>query len=119
MDHTMNQANADGQDDLFTTETAGLPEVASPGMIRLRDGDRLDLRIGPARKNIGGAELRMLAYNGSVPGPNLRVDQGPRITVPVRNDGDGDATRHRHGLRRADRSDGDPRETQEPIPAGG
>jgi hypothetical protein len=50
MDHTMNQANADGQDGLFTTETAGLPEVASPGVLRLRDGDRLDLRIGPVRK---------------------------------------------------------------------
>ena len=27
----MNQANADGQDGLFTTETAGLPEVAQAG----------------------------------------------------------------------------------------
>ena len=115
----MNQANADGQDDLFTTETAGLPEVASPGVMRLHDGDRLDLRIGPVRKRLDDAELRMLAYNASVPGPNLHVDQGSQITVQVRNDGDVEATVHWHGLRLENRYDGVPHETQEPIPIGG
>jgi hypothetical protein len=33
----MNQTNANRQDELFTTETTGLPEVASPGVIRLDD----------------------------------------------------------------------------------
>jgi len=115
----MNQSNATGQDDLFTTETAGLPEVASPGVTRLRDGDRLDLRIGPVRKRLDDAELRMLAYNGSVPGPNLHVDQGSQITVQVRNDGDVEATVHWHGLRLENRYDGVPHETQAPIPVGG
>jgi FtsP/CotA-like multicopper oxidase with cupredoxin domain len=115
----MNQTNANGQDGLFTTETAGLPEVAHPGVIRLRDGDRLDLRIGPVRKTIDDAELRMLAYNGSVPGPNLYVDQGSQLTVQVRNDGDVEATVHWHGLRLENRYDGVPHETQEPIPVGG
>jgi FtsP/CotA-like multicopper oxidase with cupredoxin domain len=115
----MNQTNANGQDGLFTTETAGLPEVAHPGVIRLRDGDRLDLRIGPVRKTIDDAELRMLAYNGSVPGPNLHVDQGSQLTVQVRNDGDVEATVHWHGLRLENRYDGVPHETQEPIPVGG
>ena len=77
----MNQAKADASDDLFTTETAGLPEVQGAEVTRLADGDRLDLRIGPARKNIDGAELRMLAYNGSVPGPVLHVDQGSQHPV--------------------------------------
>jgi FtsP/CotA-like multicopper oxidase with cupredoxin domain len=119
MKHTMNQGNTDGQDGLFTTETAGLPEVASPGVIRLHDGDRLDLRIGPARKRLDDAELRMLAYNGSVPGPALQVDQGSQITVQVRNDGDVEATVHWHGLRLENRYDGVPHETQAPIPIGG
>jgi hypothetical protein len=61
----MNQIDANRQDELFTTETTGLPEVASPGVIRLDDGDRLDLRIGPVRKSLDGAKLRLLAYNGS------------------------------------------------------
>jgi FtsP/CotA-like multicopper oxidase with cupredoxin domain len=115
----MHQISADGKDDLFTTETAGLPEVASPGVIRLRDGDQLDLRIGPVRKKIDGAELRMLGYNGSVPGPVLHVDQGSQITVQVRNDGDVEATVHWHGLRLENRYDGVPDETQAPIPVGG
>src|SRR6266566_3747074 len=115
----MNQTSANGEDDLFTTETAGLPEVARPGVIRLRDGDRLDLCIGPVRKRLDDAELRMLAYNGSVPGPNLHVDQGSQITVQVRNDGDVEATVHWHGLRLENRYDGVPHETQAPIPVGG
>ena len=116
---TMNQTNANGQDELFTTETAGLPEVSRPAVTRLHDGDRLDLRIGPARKNIDDAELRMLAYNGSIPGPVLHVDQGSQITVQVRNDGDVEATVHWHGLRLENRYDGVPHETQAPIPVGG
>jgi FtsP/CotA-like multicopper oxidase with cupredoxin domain len=115
----MNQAKADASDDLFTTETAGLPEVLGPDVTRLADGDRLDLRIGPVRKDIDGAELRMLAYNGSIPGPTLQVDQGSEITVQVRNDGDVEATVHWHGLRLENQYDGVPDETQVPIPIGG
>jgi FtsP/CotA-like multicopper oxidase with cupredoxin domain len=115
----MNQTSANGQDELFTTETAGLPEVSRPAVTRLHDGGRLDLRIGPVRKNIDGAELRMLGYNGSIPGPVLHVDQGSEITVQVRNDGDVEATVHWHGLRLDNRFDGVPHETQEPIPIGG
>ena len=115
----MNHSDANGQDELFTTETAGLPEASRPAVTRLHDGDRLDLRIGPVRKNIDGAELRMLAYNGSIPGPVLHVDQGSQIIVQVRNDGDVEATVHWHGLRLDNRYDGVPHETQEPIPIGG
>ena len=71
------------------------------------------------RKNIAGAELRMLAYNGSIPGPTLHVDQGAQITVQVTNDGDVETTVHWHGLRLENRYDGVPHETQKPIPIGG
>src|SRR5438445_2609424 len=86
-------------DDLFTTETTGLVDVSQPTTIRLHDGDYFDLRIAPVRKNIDGDDLRMLAYNGSIPGPNLHVDQGSEVTVRVSNDGDVEATVHWHGLR--------------------
>ena len=115
----MNPARANQQDDLFTTETAGLPEVLGPDVTRLADGDRLDLRIGPVRKRLGGDELRMLAYNGSIPGPVLHVDQGSEITVQVKNDGDLETTVHWHGLRLENQYDGVPFETQAPIPIGG
>ena len=35
----MDPANAHDHDDLFTTDTTGLPEVAHPGVTRLHDGD--------------------------------------------------------------------------------
>jgi FtsP/CotA-like multicopper oxidase with cupredoxin domain len=106
-------------DDLFTTETTGLSEAGRPQLIRLHDGDRLDLRIKPVRKRIDDAELRMLGYNGSIPGPTLHVDQGSEVTVQVTNDGDVEATVHWHGLRLENRYDGVPHETQAPIPIGG
>jgi FtsP/CotA-like multicopper oxidase with cupredoxin domain len=114
--------------DLFPTETAGLPRVSGPQVIRLTDGDRLGLSIAPVRKHLSpddpggtgsGAELRMLAYNGSIPGPTLHVRQGSEITVDVRNDGDVETTVHWHGLRLENRYDGVPHETQAPIPVGG
>ncbi|HVD69796.1 MAG TPA: multicopper oxidase domain-containing protein, partial [Actinomycetota bacterium] len=106
-------------DDLFTTETAGLSDASPPHVNRLNDGDRFDLRIAPVRKRIDDAELRMLGYNGSIPGPILHVDQGSEITVQVTNDGDVEATVHWHGLRLENRYDGVPHETQSPIPIGG
>jgi FtsP/CotA-like multicopper oxidase with cupredoxin domain len=105
--------------DVFTTATAGLKEVLNPRVLRLRDGDRLDLDISPVRKSLRGAELRMLAYNGSVPGPTLHVEQGSQIIVHTRNDGDVETTVHWHGLRLENRYDGVPHESQLPIPIGG
>src|SRR5215212_585373 len=105
--------------DVFSTETAGLADVERPSVVRLRDGDSLDMRIGAVRNRIAGDLLRMLAYNGSIPGPTLHVDQGSEITVHVTNDGDVEATVHGHGLRLENRYDGVPEETQAPIPPGG
>ena len=105
--------------DVFTTETEGLAEVARPSVMRLRDGDDLDLDITPVRKVLEGAGLRMLAYKGSIPGPTLQVEQGSEITVHVTNSGDVETTVHWHGLRLENRYDGVPHETQEPIPIGG
>ena len=68
--------------------TAGLNEVSSPQVVRLRDRDRLDLRITPVRENLRGADVRMMANNGSVPGPTLHVEQLSEVTVDTRNDGD-------------------------------
>src|SRR5438874_7008227 len=105
--------------DLFTTETAGLADVSRPSVLRLHDGDRFDMRTSAVRKGIDDAVLRMLAYNGSIPGPTLHVDQGSEIVVQATNDGDIEATVHWHGLRLENRYDGVPQETQAPIPIGG
>ena len=84
----------------------------------MADGDALDLRIGPVAKQLGESTVRMLAYNGSVPGPVLHVQQGSTLVVNVVNEGDLEATVHWHGLRLDNRFDGT-HETQAPIPIGG
>ena len=101
----------------FPTATAGLPVAHPPESFELVDGDRFDLRIAPVTKRFGDDIVRMLAYNGSIPGPTLRVRQGSELVVNVTNDGDLDATVHWHGLRLDNRYDGTTA-TQRPIPFG-
>ena len=97
--------------------TEGLPDARRPEVIELSDGDEFELEIAPVKKQIGDATVRMLAYNGSVPGPTLKAAQDATITVHVTNRGDMDATVHWHGLRLENRYDGT-HETQAPIPVG-
>ena len=109
----------DAADGAFPTGVEGLPEAGRPAELELADGEVLDLRLGPVVKHLGDATVRMLAYNGSIPGPTVRVQQGSEIVVQVTNDGDMDTTVHWHGLRLENRYDGVPHETQLPIPVGG
>ena len=101
----------------FPRETEGLLEARTTELVKLADGDEFELEIIPVKKQIGDATVRMLAYNGSVPGPTLKVRQGATITVHVTNHGDVDATVHWHGLRLENRYDGT-HDTQAPIPVG-
>src|ERR671931_94125 len=101
----------------FPRETEGLPEARTAELVELADGDEFDLQIIPVKKRVGDATVRMLAYNGSVPGPTLKVEQGSTVTVHVTNQGDLDATVHWHGLRLENRYDGT-HDTQAPIPVG-
>jgi FtsP/CotA-like multicopper oxidase with cupredoxin domain len=102
----------------FPTDAAGLPQAAPTQVVALADNDTFELRIAPIAKRIGDDTVRMIAYNGSVPGPTLRVLQGSELVVDVVNDGDLEATVHWHGLRLENRYDGT-HETQGPIPIGG
>ncbi len=103
----------------FSTDIAGLDECIAPTLVDLAAGDAFELRIAPVVKQIGENRVRMLAYNGSIPGPTLRVRQGSEISVRVRNDADTEATVHWHGLCLDNHYDGVPYETQDPIAIGG
>src|ERR687896_41215 len=93
----------------FPTDAAGLPEAQAPELV---------LRVAPVAKRLGDATVRMLAYNGSIPGPTLRVPEGSEVIVNVTNETDLEATVHWHGLRLENAYDGT-HETQAPIPVGG
>ena len=104
--------------DFFPTATDGLPASVATDVLELADGGEFDLRIAPVAKQLGDTPIRMLAYNGSVPGPTLRVRQGAHLIVNVTNDADLETTVHWHGLRLDNRYDGTT-STQPPIPIGG
>jgi FtsP/CotA-like multicopper oxidase with cupredoxin domain len=58
------------------------------------------------------------AYNGAVPGPEIRVRQGDRLRVAVENRLDEETTVHWHGLRVPNAMDGVPHLTQKPVSPG-
>jgi hypothetical protein len=89
--------------DVFTTDADGLIDVTSPRLMKLQPGDLLDLEVSAVRKRIQQGELRMLAYNGSIPGgrddvqfcrfvrsrsraddgrPEADSNRGPRVGCP-------------------------------------
>src|SRR4051812_17877107 len=103
----------------FSADIAGLDDCMTSTVVDLADGDAFDLRIAPVVKQIGENRVRMIAYNGSIPGPTLRVPQGSEISVRVHNDADTEATVHWHGLCLDNKYDGVPHETQDPIAIGG
>jgi FtsP/CotA-like multicopper oxidase with cupredoxin domain len=101
----------------FPRETAGLSAARPTELVELADGGHVELRIAPVTKRFGDATVRMLAYNGSVPGPTLKVPQGAEVVVDVENWGDLEATVHWHGLRLDNRYDGT-HETQRAMEVG-
>jgi FtsP/CotA-like multicopper oxidase with cupredoxin domain len=103
--------------DHFPTDITGLPHASPTETVEIADGQQFDLRIAPVVKDLGGTKVRMLAYNGSIPGPTLRVKEGSEIIVHAENQGDMEATVHWHGLRLENRYDGT-HQTQQPMAVG-
>jgi FtsP/CotA-like multicopper oxidase with cupredoxin domain len=101
----------------FPTDVADAPLSEPTELVELADGEAFDLRIAPVAKRLGDSRVRMLAYNGSIPGPTLKVKQGSEIIVNFENQGDLEATVHWHGLRLENRYDGT-HETQKPMEVG-
>ena len=57
------------------------------------------LRIAPVKLTLAPKkEVQTIGYNGSVPGPLLRVREGQQVVMTVRNDSDVPEVVHWHGL---------------------
>jgi FtsP/CotA-like multicopper oxidase with cupredoxin domain len=104
--------------DVFSSDLAGLPEAGATELVRLQRGDRFALTVEPVVKQVSGNPVRMLAYNRSVPGPTIRVDEGAEVVIDITNRGDLETTVHWHGLRLDNRYDGTDL-TQHPVEVGG
>ncbi len=97
---------------------SNLPLAVPPAVVELKNGDSYELVAGFVLKEIGNRAYRMLAYNGSIPGPLIKVPQGAEVTINFRNDTDIETTIHSHGLRLGNKFDGTPPLTQEPVKPG-
>ncbi len=87
-------------------------------IIELQNGDTFDLTASMVNKEINGQVHEMLAYNGSIPGPVLKVAQGAEITVHFKNETKMETTIHSHGVRLDNAYDGVPHMTQEAVQPG-
>ncbi|MFH5823427.1 multicopper oxidase family protein [Georgenia sp. AZ-5] len=105
--------------DALPADAMGLPGAARPAVVDVGPGGTFEMRVQGVAKRIGDAVLPMLSYNGSIPGPTLRVRQGSEVLLDVVNQTAMATTVHWHGLRVDNRYDGVPHETQAPIPPGG
>ncbi len=92
-----------------------------PSLARGEPGASVTLSPGPARVQLVGKsypQTAVWAYNGAIPGPELRLKQGERLRVVVENGLAEATTVHWHGIRLPNAMDGVPELTQPPIAPG-
>lgn len=99
---------------------AGLPRLQGVFAAEGRTQE-FDLHPAPGKTRLvpeAGRDTAVWAYDGVVPGPELRVRQGERLRVTVRNGLEEETTVHWHGIRLPNAMDGVPHLTQKPIGPG-
>ena len=96
-----------------------LPDAVPSQIVRLRDGQTLDLLAGRVRRRIHGRDYVMYGFNGQYPGPLIHVDQDSTIFVNFENQTSWPTAIHWHGVRLDNAFDGVPNVTQDPVPPGG
>jgi FtsP/CotA-like multicopper oxidase with cupredoxin domain len=87
----------------FTTKSK---PASSTEIVDLKNGDTYDLTASYVSKTIVGKNQKMLAYNGSIPAPTIRVQQGSEITINFHNKTDLTQLLHSHGVRMDNAFDG-------------
>lgn len=102
----------------YSQNTQNYPEAKASEIVELKDGDTYSLTASVVKKNINGSEVRMFAYNGSIPGPTIKIFKGGEITLHFINNTDVDSTIHSHGVRVENQFDGVPDVTQKAVKPG-
>ena len=99
----------------------GLTTIADSQIAQAGGPAEYRLRAAPSAVHLAGDKgslTDVLAYEGSVPGPVLRLKQGEPVRMTIGNGLDQDTTVHWHGIRVPNAMDGVPGLTQPPIKAG-
>ena len=102
-----------------TTVASKPSSIKDRQVVELKNGDTYNLTASFIKKTINGNEVKMLAYNGTIPGPVIKVTKGAEITINFTNNTDVPTTLHSHGVRLDNKFDGVPNTTQKEIPVGG
>src|SRR3989338_3247577 len=89
-----------------SADTAGLTPSKPTETVELKNGDTYDLTASYVEKDINGTKYRMLAYNGSIPGPLIKLSQGAEVTINFANNTDMKTLLHSHGVRMDNAFDG-------------
>jgi len=97
---------------------APLPKGAPPEGSSLYKRFELELKV-IQQEIVPGIVVHMLGYDGAVPGPTFRVQEGDWVWVDFINSNDEMHTIHWHGLILDYRMDGVPFLTQDPVMRGG
>jgi FtsP/CotA-like multicopper oxidase with cupredoxin domain len=98
------------------------PSAVAPPWQGIESGQFREFNLTVARTQweLGpGKIVEAYAYNGRVPGPELRVSEGDTLRVTVTNELAEPTTIHWHGVELPVGMDGVPQLSQEPIPPGG
>ena len=99
------------------TAAAPLPRNAPPPGSPLYKKFNLDLKV-VQHEIVPGYAVHMMAYNGQVPAPTIRVNEGDWVWIDFTNSSDEMHTIHWHGLILDYRHDGVPYVTQDPVMRG-
>src|SRR3989344_3996136 len=102
----------------FSTDITGLSEAKPSEIVELKNGDAYNLSASIVKKMIDNSAVKMLAYNGMIPGPMIKVQQGAEVTLNFTNNTDVDTTIHSHGVRLENKFDGVPDVTQKEVKPG-
>ena len=95
-----------------------IPLAVPSEIVRIIQGDTLELSVSMVRRNVNGREVIMFGYNGQYPGPMIEVTKGSTAIVRVKNEIEMPTTVHWHGIRLENQFDGVPGVTQESIATG-
>lgn len=85
---------------LFKTQTTETP------VVELHDKDTYTLTAENVTHVINGKPQNMVAYNGSIPGPTIKVPQGATVTIHFVNKLSEPTLLHSHGVRMQNAFDG-------------
>ena len=102
----------------FPAPTAGkgaqplAPEIAAGVKVFKITASEIDWEIAP------GVKKTAFAYNGAVPGPTIRVTEGDRVRLILKNNLKESTSIHFHGLLIPNNMDGVPFITQPPVKPG-